>query len=244
LICHKKKFSFCNKLFKNFRVEKKLAIQITKKGVVFLANELLWVFGMTLLSLAYAQRENVLSALSVVSSISNIFNILFQGLSIGIGVLVGSYLGDGQFEKAKEYCKKVYWLGFMASIALGVMIIALSPVIPHLFKEVSPEQKQLASQILFGYGFLIWGSCLYCCCYVTLKTGGLASVTILIDSGLMWCVSVPLAWILAKFTNISLWYIYMAVTAFDIIKFLVSYLFVKKDKWLVNLTLEVKESGA
>jgi Na+-driven multidrug efflux pump len=90
---------------------------------------------------------------------------------------------------------------------------------------------------------LIWGSCLYCCCYVTLKTGGLASTTILIDSGLMWGICVPLAWILVKFTNISLWYIYICVTAFDIIKYIISYSFVKRDKWLVNLSLTVNEGS-
>ena len=75
-ICHKKKFNFCHKLFKTFHIDKKLSKLITKKGIVFLANELFWVIGMTLLSLAYAQREDVLSSLSVVNSISNIFNII------------------------------------------------------------------------------------------------------------------------------------------------------------------------
>ena len=235
-LCHKKKFSFCDNLFKSFKVERKLAIQITKKGLVFLANELFWVIGMTLLSLAYAQRENVLSSLSVVSSIGNIFNIIFQGLSIGIGVMVGSYLGEGKFKEAKDYAKKVYWLGFLISVIFGVLIIVLSPVIPMMFKEVDATQKQIASEMLIAYGLLIWGCCLYCCCYVTLKTGGEASTTFFIDSGLMWGIAVPLAWVLVLFTDMSLLYIYAIITGFDVVKFLISYYFVKKDKWLNNLT--------
>lgn len=240
-ICHSKKFSFCYKLFKEFKVDKQLAISITKKGLVFLANELLWVIGMTMLSLAYAQRENVLSALSVVNSISNIFNIIFQGLSIGIGVLVGAYLGEGKFDAAKDYAKKVYWLGFLISVLFGIVIIILSPVLPYLFREVTDSQKNLASMMLLGYGFLLWGNCLYCCCYVTLKTGGEAVTTILIDSGLMWCVGVPVAWFLALKTNVSLLYIFLFVTSFDIIKFLISYAFVKRGNWLNNLALKVEE---
>ena len=195
---------------------------------------------MTLLSLAYAQRENVLSALSVVSSIGNIFNILFQGLSIGIGVMVGSYLGENKFNEAKDYAKKVYWLGFLTSIVFGILIILFSSVIPMMFKEVTPEQKAIASQMLIAYGFLIWGSCLYCCCYVTLKTGGEAVTTFLIDSGLMWAIAVPTAWILVKFTNISLLYIYAIITGIDVLKFFVSYYFVKKDKWVKNLTISTE----
>ena len=241
VMCHNEKFSFCNNLLKTFHIEKKLAIEITKKGLVFLANELFWVIGMTLLSLAYAQRESVLSALSVVSSIGNIFNIIFQGLSIGIGVMVGSYLGEGKFELAKDYAKKVYWLGFLISVICGILIIILSPVIPLIFKEVEQEQKLVATEMLVAYGFLIWGSCMYCCCYVTLKTGGEATTTFLIDSGLMWAIAVPLAWILVKFTSISLVYIYSIIVGLDIFKFFVSYYFVKKDKWLNNLTLDAKE---
>ena len=238
-LCHKKKFNFCDNLFKSFKIEKNLAIQITKKGLVFLANELFWVIGMTLLSLAYAQRENVLSSLSVVSSIGNIFNIIFQGLSIGIGVMVGSYLGEGKFKEAKDYAKKVYWLGFLISVIFGIIIILLSPVIPMMFKEVDAAQKQIATEMLVAYGLLLWGSCLYCCCYVTLKTGGEASTTFLIDSGLMWGIAVPLAWVLVLFTDIELLYIYAIITGFDAVKFLASYYFVKKDRWLNNLTQSV-----
>ena len=236
-ISHKKKFSFCHNLYKTFKIEKDLAIKITKKGIVFLANELFWVIGMTLLSLAYAQRENVLSALSVVNSIGNIFNILFQGLSIGIGVMVGSYLGENKFIEAKDYAKKVYWLGFLASVIFGILIIIFSPVIPYMFKEVTLDQKLIASEMLVAYGLLMWGSCLYCCCYVTLKTGGEATTTFFIDSGLMWGIAVPVAWCLVLFTDVSLLYIYATIVGIDILKFLVSYYFVRKDKWVKNLTL-------
>ena len=236
-ICHSKGFSFCENILSDFKIERKLASEITKKGLVFLANELFWVIGMTLLSLAYAQRENVLSSLSVVSSIGNIFNVIFQGLSVGIGVMVGSYLGEGKYDLAKDYAKKVYWLGFLISIICGVLVIGFSPVIPHMFKEVDELQKVSATEMLEIYGYLIWGSCMYCCCYVTLKTGGEAVTTFLIDSGLMWVVAVPLAWILVTYTDLSLVYIYAIITGFDILKFLISYYFVKKNKWVKNLTL-------
>ena len=94
-----------------------------------------------------------------------------------------------------------------------------------MFKEVEQAQKSAAREMLVAYGFLIWGSCLYCCCYVTLKTGGEALTTFLIDSGLMWVIAVPLAWILVTFTDISLVYIYAIITGFDILKFLISYYF-------------------
>ena len=79
----------------------------------------------------------------------------------------------------------------------------------------------------------MWGSCLYCCCYVTLKTGGEATTTFFIDSGLMWGIAVPVAWCLVLFTDVSLLYIYATIVGIDILKFLVSYYFVKKE-WILH----------
>lgn len=238
IICKVKKFEFTEGIFKNFKIEKDLFVSITKKGTVFLFNELFWVIGMTLLSLAYAQRDGVLGALSVVNTIGNVFNILFQGLSIGIGVLVGAYLGKSDFESAKRYTKNVYMLGLLASIIFGVLIMILSPVIPNMFKEVEPVQKELATKLLLVYGSLLWCSCIYMCCYMTLKTGGEAVVTFFIDSGIMWAICVPLAWLLVTVTDISLLYIYPIIIGIDLIKFFIGIGFVKKGNWMKNLTLK------
>lgn len=238
VICRIKKFDFCENLFKEFKIDKDLFKSITKKGTVFLFNELFWVMGMTLLSLAYAQRDGVLGALSVVNTIGNVFNILFQGLSIGIGVLVGSYLGRSDFESAKRYTKNVYLLGLLASLIFGIIIILFSPIIPNMFSEVEPSQKALATQMLVIYGLLLWCSCIYMCCYMTLKTGGEALVTFFIDSGIMWAICVPLAWILVTKTSLSLLYIYPIIIGIDLIKFFIGICFVKRGKWMKNLTLQ------
>lgn len=235
-ICHKKKFSFCKKIFSHFKIEKKLFYNITKKGSIFLLNELFWVFGMTLLSLAYSQRSGVLSALSVVNSISNLFNIIFQGLSIGIGVLVGSYLGQSKFDEAKDYTKKVYYLGFLLSLIFGILIVIFSPIIPNMFKEIADSQKSLATTLLIIYGSYIWIGCLYTCCYMTLKTGGKAITTILIDSGLTWVISVPVAWFLVLNTNVNLLVIYGSILSVDLIKFIFAFIFIRRGTWLKNLT--------
>ena len=238
VLCHYKKFSFTHQIFKPFKIEKSLFITITKKSVVFLANELFWVIGTILLSLAYAQRDGVLSALSVVNSMSNVFNIIFQGLSIGIGVLVGGFLGQRDFENAKRYTKNVYYLGFLLSTIFGVLIMLFSPLIPKMFAEIDPSQINVARNLLLVYGALLWCNCLYCCCYMTLKTGGQAVVTFCLDSGLMWAVNVPLAWILTSFTNLPILVIYGLVMGFDLIKFIIGISYVKKGKWLRNLTTE------
>ncbi len=160
-----------------------------------------------MISLAYSQRDNVLSALSVVYTMSDVFGIVFQGLSIGIGVLVGGYLGANEFEKAKDYASKIYVLGTCIALCATLLLCALSPIIPMLFKQIDGSQKILASKLIRIYGIFIPFYCFCTMNYVILKTGGKTILTFMLDSVLQWILYIPLAWILSSFTSLSLFYI-------------------------------------
>ncbi|MGM9857943.1 MAG: MATE family efflux transporter [Bacilli bacterium] len=236
IISHKKKFSFCAGAFKNFIIEKDLVKRVTKKTIFLFLNEVFWVTGMIMISLAYSQRDNVLSALSVVSTMSDVFGIVFQGLSIGIGVLVGGYLGASEFDKAKDYASKIYVLGTCIALCATIILCALSPVIPLLFKEIDAEQKILASKLIRIYGIFIPFYCFCTMNYVILKTGGKTILTFLLDSVLQWILYIPLAWILSSFTSLSLFYIYIAVQSADVVKTVIGFILVKRGTWIQNIT--------
>ena len=67
-ICELKGFLNLKSLIKGFSVEKHLTRTIIRKSWPLLGNEIMWAGGMVLISMAYAQRSNVLSALSIVST--------------------------------------------------------------------------------------------------------------------------------------------------------------------------------
>ena len=237
IISHKKKIIFCHGAYKNFKIEKQLSQRITKKSIFLFLNEVFWVVGMIMISLAYAQRDNVLSALSVVSTMSDVFGIVFQGLSVGIGVLVGGCLGANEFDKAKDYAKKFYVLGVGIALIATIILCALSPVIPLLFKEINGDQKVLASELIRIYACYIPFFCMCTSSYVILKTGGKTTLTFLLDSVLQWVLYIPIAWLLSMFTNLSLIYIYLAIQSADILKTVLGVLLVKRNTWVQNITI-------
>lgn len=236
IISHKKKFSFCTGAFKKFYIENDLVTRVTKKSIFLFLNEVFWVTGMIMISLAYSQRDNVLSALSVVYTMSDVFGIVFQGLSIGIGVLVGGYLGANEFEKAKDYASKIYVLGTCIALCATLLLCALSPIIPMLFKQIDGSQKILASKLIRIYGIFIPFYCFCTMNYVILKTGGKTILTFMLDSVLQWILYIPLAWILSSFTSLSLFYIYIAVQSADILKTIIGFVLVKRGTWVQNIT--------
>lgn len=236
-ICKIKKFEFDKRVFSHFRIERPLLKRLIVKSVPLFFNELFWSGGQVLMTLALSQRDGVLSALSIVSTMSNIFAVVFQGLAIGIGVMVGNKLGAGELEEAQENNKKLYTLGLSISVVIGLIMIACSSVIPLLFSEVDASQKVLAGKLIIIYGGLLWAFCLCTCFYSTLKSGGMAIHTFLMDFISMWCITLPVAWTLAKLTNIDIVWLYLAVQATDIIKAIIGFSFVRQKKWVKNLTI-------
>lgn len=241
IMCEKTKFLHIKDVFTNFRVERYLVQTISRKSLPLLGNEILWAGGMVLISMAYAQRENVLSALSIVSTMGNIFMVIFLGLSVGISVMVGNALGANRIEEAKENIKKLYLLGVAISLTFGVIMAALSPFIPMLFVNVSASQKLLATELIIVYASFLWAFSLSTCCYMTLRAGGKSLLTFSLDSGTMWLLVVPLAWLLATYTSIPLVGIYIAVQATDVLKSGIGLLLIKRGSWIRNLTLEFQQ---
>ena len=54
----------------------------------------------------------------------------------------------------------------------------------------------------------------------------------------MWCLVVPLAFVLSRFTDIAVVPLYMLVQGTELIKAVIGYVLVKKGVWLRNLVSE------
>ena len=239
LISHHKKMPFCFKAYKGFHINKDLINSINKKTFLFFINEIGWSVGIMLQSLAFSQRDGVLASISVVTTVSNIIQILINGLSIGIGVMVGSSLGAQEYSKAKYEAKNLNFLGFYSAISIGLILIILSPFIPHLFNKIDPLQKELATKLIIIYGSLLFARIIATSVYFIMKAGGKSFITFIFDTGLMIVLYVPVAWILSYFTTLDLLYIYLIVNSIDIIKMIIGLILFKKISWAENLTLPI-----
>ncbi|HAK05292.1 MAG TPA: hypothetical protein DCM23_01130 [Firmicutes bacterium] len=240
-IAHRQKLDFCHQAYRQFKIEPKLFRLISKKMWPLLINELLWSTGMIMQSLSYAQRDNVLSALSILSTTTEIFGIVFNGLAVGISVMVGSTLGAGKIEEARDISKKLLWLGILISLSVGAFMIAISPFIPRLWATVGNDQRTLATQMIIIYGCFLWVYSVCISAYQILRAGGMAKQTMIMDSGIMWVGTVPLAWILALATSLPLVGIFAILQSIDIIKMIVGLSLIRNGKWANNLTTAVSE---
>ena len=71
--------------------------------------------------------------------------------------------------------------------------------------------------------------------YFTLRSGGKTLITFVFDSGFMWVVSVPVAFVLSNFTALNILWLYTIVQLINLIKCAIGYVFVKKGVWIRNI---------
>ncbi len=71
--------------------------------------------------------------------------------------------------------------------------------------------------------------------YFTLRSGGKTGITFVFDSMFMWCIVVPLAFVLSRFTTIAVVPMFMLVQSMEIFKSVIGFVLVKKGVWMQNL---------
>ena len=245
-ISHTSKETFAIGLYKRPVVEWKLVKAISQKTSVMLTNEILWSGGIVFQQLALASRINVLSTLSIVSTTTEIFNIIWAGLAVGVGVLLGTTLGEGKVEEAKKLSSQLLLMGVTIALTLGFMMFWLAPFIPLLWAEVSVEQKQMATHILQFYMFFLPFFSIANVTYHTLRAGGKTSQAFLLDGTVMWLGSVPVAWVLALATSIPFVTLWFLIQIIDVFKAGFGIYLVRRYDWAKNLTnpfAKKQESG-
>jgi Na+-driven multidrug efflux pump len=74
--------------------------------------------------------------------------------------------------------------------------------------------------------------------YFTIRAGGKTIITFLFDSVFMLAVSVPVAYVLSRFTTLDAAIVFALVHAADLIKCLIGYILLKKNVWMNNIVNE------
>lgn len=225
--------------YRSFKIPKALTFDIIKTGFPLMLNEILWAVGTSILVQCYSLRgAEVISAHSISSTVSNLFNCAFFAFGTTISIIVGQLLGAGEFERAKDEDRKIMVLIMIICFVTAVIMAILSPVFPLLYSETLPEVQSLAAKLLFVSAITMPIHGYAHGAYFTLRSGGNTILTFLFDSVFVWLVSIPTAFVLAKLTSLNIVSLFLIVQSLDILKCIIGYIFVKKGIWINNLVAE------
>ena len=232
---HREKNPFVVGLYRSLRVPGKLLRQILVLGSPLLLNELLWSGGMTVLNQCYSMRGlEVVSAMNIYTTISNLFFSAFISTGNATAIMVGQLLGAGELERAVDEDRKLIAFAFALSIVLSAMMAATAPFFPLIYNTI-PYVRELATKILLISSLMMPLHAFANSCYFTLRSGGKTFITFIFDSGSLWLISVPMAFVIAHYSLIAIIPFFTIVEGLNLIKCVIGYVMVKQRHWVVNL---------
>lgn len=237
---HKEKNPYIVGIYRTLRVPLRLVKAFFIKGAPLLANEFLWSVGMAFLIQCYSYRGlNVVASLNIANTINNIFNIAFFAMGDAIAIIVGQLLGANKMREAKETAYKIIAFAVMISLVVGGLMAATSTLFPKAY-NTNETAKALATKYIIANACFMPVVAFLHTSYFTIRSGGKTILTFIFDSVFVWCISIPIAYMLSRYTGIPAVQMYVMVQSADLIKCIIGFILVKKGIWQQNI---VDENG-
>lgn len=235
---HTERFPFMVGVYRSLHIPGQLVLNIFKTGTPLLLNEALWSAGMAVMMQCYSVRGiDVVAGLNISTTISNLFNVVFISMGNAVAIIIGQLLGAGKLEEAKDSDRKLIFFSVASCVAVGILMAAVSPVFPRLY-NTTDEVRALARDFI-----CIAALCmpLYACTnstYFTLRSGGKTLITFFFDCGFVWVASIPVAYVLSRYTAMPIVLLYLVCQSLEVIKCVIGLTLVKKGVWIHNMVAE------
>lgn len=232
---HKDRNPFIVNIYSTLKVPWHLAQKFFIKGAPLLVNETLWSSGMAILTQCYSVRGlSVIAGLNIANTINNVFNIVFIAMGDAVAIIIGQLLGAGKMEEARDTDNKIIAFSVCCCIGVAALMICVAPLFPQIY-HTTDDVKALAVQFIIAQAIFMPQAAFMHAAYFTLRSGGKTIVTFLFDSVFVWCVSVPVAYCLSRFSVVPVIAIFAMVQISDWIKCIIGFILVKKGVWLQNI---------
>ena len=228
---------FIRGAYRSMYVPKWLMGEILRKGMPLMANEFLWSSGTAILNQCYSTRGlDVVAAVNITSTLWNLTSVVFLSMGTVTAIIIGQMLGaDKPAGEVRDTCKKLLAATVASCVVFGGLTIVLSGMFPQLY-NTTPQVRTLAATLICVIAAVMPFQGFAQVTYFAIRAGGKSFITFMFDAGFMWLVSVPLIYILSRFTQVPIVPLYAMSHCTMILKCVVGALMLKSDAWIQNLT--------
>ena len=201
----------------------------------YMDDEILWSLGMTFINQFYSSRGlNAVAALNITGTAWNLFCVIMFAMGSAVSIMVGQRLGAGKMDEARDVDRKLIFLTEVIHVIIGLCMILTSGLVPKLY-NVGPEVQELTRQMLIVAGFALPIHSFAHVTYFTIRSGGRTVITFFFDALYTWLVTVVLAFLLTRFTDMPIVQVYFCVQFIDILKVVIGLLMLRSDFWARNV---------
>ena len=222
-------------VYSTFKVGSGLIKKVCITGLPLVINESLWSIGIVLQKQSYSTRGlAVVAGLNINSTFFNVFSICFVAFGDAVAIIVGQLLGAGKMDEAKDTGIKINAFVTLSCTVMGAILVAVAPLLPQ-FYNTTAEVKALARDFLRITGIMmpLFGLCHSL--YFTIRAGGRTIITFLFDSAFLMVIGVPLAFVLTRYTGLSIVTVYAICEGTALIKVIIGFIISASGVWMQNI---------
>ncbi len=220
-----------------FRFDKLLIQDYMKYAMPVVINELIWGLGFSMHSVIIGHLGSEAVAANAVVSVIRQFSMVFAfGVSNAAAIYLGKTIGEGKYSETIVYAKKFIKMSVVLGMIAAGVIIVVGPIV-NGYMVLSPKSREYLNFMIFAMALYSMNMSISCTTIVgILRAGGDSKVTLIIDTVIMWGVSIPAAAIAAFVFKMGVPVVYMLLITDELLKAPASLIRFYGFKWLNNVT--------
>ena len=235
----KKRPEFLFKITRLFSIKFILFGRMLIKSAVILYSELFWAVSETVSNALYNTRggAEVVSGMAAGFAIANLIFISMSGIMTSTGVVIGTELGSGKIDECRQYKNWILSGATIFGFIFTLIGFSVTFLIPLIFSNLTPEARHIALYLLIlaSVYLPLWG--LINAQYAISRAGGDTKMGAICDTvgNILFLGGMVLLTFLTGLGPVAM---YAIVKLSDVPKSLIAHFWLKKERWLVNLTKE------
>lgn len=222
--------------FKNiFRVDLDLRKRFSKYTLPYTLNQLLWGFGFAMITVILGRlEEDVAMANSIATIVKDLVSCLCYAIASGSVIVIGNELGANRLDKAKLYGDKLFKIGIISGIILGVVAAASSPLVIKFVNLSEKAEHYLLIMLLMCSYYILGRSINSILIGGIFSAGGDTKFGFICDTLTMWAFIVPFGFLAYKLDWPPM-VVYFILNLDEIIKIPAVIIHYRKYKWVKNI---------
>jgi putative MATE family efflux protein len=238
LLARRPGFSFRPKSL--FHIDGRILRGVFKRSWMMIFSESTWVFSETVLTALFNGRGGAETVAGIASgfTIANIFFLAFSGIHTATGAIVGNTLGANELDAARSQARWITTGAVIMGLSLACVEAASVLIIPLVFGNLSAQAQSITRTMVFTVSAFMPIWTLLNAQFAVSRSGGDALMGFLVDVLVTIFVFLPLTFILAFYTALPPVALFACVKSSDILKAAVAAWWLKKERWVRNLTTE------
>ncbi|MDO4483941.1 MAG: MATE family efflux transporter [Clostridia bacterium] len=225
---------------KDFRtIDWPLFRSILQKGGMVIFSEMTWVLSETITTALYNSRggADVVSGMSCSFSIANLFFVAFSGMTTATSIIVGKSLGAGKLDQARQESRWLLTISLVFGLAMTGVGILTTALVPVAFASLSLASQAICRRMVFWMAIFMPAWVYQNAQFAISRAGGDTMMGVIVDVVCTVGIAIPAMFYMALCTDLGPVEMYIVVKAVDFIKIAVAWVWLKKERWVRNLTV-------